>query len=280
MGVDCTLFKLLVDMSTRFQVPSKGRSLMLGRQGFSIERPFAKEYERALRSANIDARRFDYLQEDTYSETLFEKLGFGKIETMDMASFEGPVIEHDLNTPVPKKLYKKFDFIFDGGTIEHVFNVPQALQNVFDMLKPGGRFVSANGMNGWVGHGMYQFNPELVWTFWKRKCRCVVHRCTGIHKIPNKAKMLEFPDPAELGTRLRLKGMIPDGRVYLYYEVEKTDKKPLTGPAYQSDYQLRWQEGIKGGEALIAKKAGPGVLAAQIKKKNEAAKAAATESKR
>jgi SAM-dependent methyltransferase len=238
VGVDCTLFSQLVELSTRFQ--PKGRSLMLGRQGFKIEPPFAKHYEKALRFNGVNARRFDYLQDDQYSETLFQKLGFGKIETMDFASYEGPSIEQDLNEPVPKKLHRKFDFIFDGGTIEHVFNVPQALINVFNMLKPGGRFVSANGLNGWVGHGMYQFNPELVWTFWKRKCHCLVHRCMGIHKIPDKAKPLHFADAAETGKRVRLKGLIPDGRVYLYYEIEKTDAALDTSSALQSDYQVKW----------------------------------------
>lgn len=238
MGVDCTLFQQLVELSTRWK--PEGRTLMLGRHEFKIEPPFAKTYERTLQAANLEGRRFDYLQEDTFSETLFRKLGFGEIETMDFKAYEGPTIEQDLNEPVPKKLHKKFDFIFDGGTIEHVFNVPQALMNVFHMLKPGGRFISANGMNGWVGHGMYQFSPELVWTFWKRKCRCIVHRCDGIHKIPGRAKILRFPDAAETGGRLRLKGKIPDGRVYLYYEVERTEADANEGSALQSDYQARW----------------------------------------
>lgn len=238
MGVDCTLFKQLVELSTRFQ--PKGRTLMLGRHDFKIEPQFAKLYERQLRAAGIEARRFDYLQEDGFSETLFRKLGFGEIETMDFASYEGPSIEQDLNLPVPKKLHNQFDFIFDGGTIEHVFNVPQALMNVYYMLKPGGRFISANGMNGWTGHGMYQFSPELVWTFWKRKAQCVVHCCLGIAKIPGKHKMLNFPDAAETGVRLKLKGKIPPGRVYLYYEIEKTKAGMAKGSALQSDYEVKW----------------------------------------
>lgn len=245
MGVDCTLFKQLVELSTRFQ--PKGRSLMLGRQAFKIETQFAKEYEKQLQRAGLETRRFDYLQDDRYSETLFRKLGFGEIETMDFASYEGPSIEQDLNEPVPKKLHGKFDFIFDGGTIEHVFNVPQALMNVYQMLKPGGRFVSANGMNGWTGHGMYQFSPELVWTFWKRKCQCVVNCCFGIPKIPGAGNILSFPDAAEKGLRLRLKGKIPQGRVYLYYEIEKTTAGLAKGSALQSDYQVKWS----GAEGVV-----------------------------
>jgi len=49
MGVDCTLFRQLVDLSTRFR--PEGRTLMLGRQRFKIEPPFAKSYEKSLRQA-------------------------------------------------------------------------------------------------------------------------------------------------------------------------------------------------------------------------------------
>lgn len=213
---------------------------MLGRHDFKIEPPFAKQYEAQLRAFGHDERRFDFVQDDGFSETLFRKLGFGEIETMDFAAYEGPSIEQDLNEPVPEHLHNQFDFIFDGGTIEHVFNVPQALMNVYLMLKPGGRFVSANGMNGWVGHGMYQFNPEMVWTFWKRKCQSIVHLCMGLAKIPGQHKPLHFPDAAETGIRLRLKGRIPEGRVYLYYEVEKTNLGLVDGSALQSDYEVKW----------------------------------------
>jgi len=228
VGVDCTLFTRLVELSTRFQVT--GRALMLGRQTFRIETPFRQRYEEALRAAGIDENRFAFLQEDGYSETLFAKLGLGNVETMDFSDFEGATILHDLNRPVPESLHAQFDFIFDGGTIEHVFNAPVALENMFRMLR--------------VGHGMYQFNPELVWTFWRRTCNCRVHRCLGLKKIPGDAPALDFPDPAETGRRLRLKGRIPEGRVYLYYEVEKTEDSALSDSTLQSDYVARWDSHV------------------------------------
>lgn len=241
MGVDCTLFTRLVDLSTRFQVRG-GRSLMLGRQTFRLEPQFRAHYRRALKAAGRDEGRFDFLQEDEYSETLFRELGLGEIETMDLSDFEGATILHDLNKSVGKDLHGEFDFIFDGGTIEHVFHAPMALENVFHMLRPGGIFVSANGMNGWVGHGMYQFNPEMVWTFWKRTAHCTVHRCFGLTKKPGKGPPLVFPDPAETGKRLRLKGKIPPERMYLYYEIEKTPQSALGDTPLQSDYVTKWNE--------------------------------------
>ena len=56
---------------------------------------------------------------------------------------------------------EQFDLVFDGGTLEHVFNFPTALKNCMEMVKPQGRFVSVTLPNNWCGHGFYQFSPEL-----------------------------------------------------------------------------------------------------------------------
>lgn len=250
MGIDYVLFDRLCELSSRFR--PEGRSLMLGRQGFSIQSKFAKRYESSLAQHGLEGRRFDYLQEDGFCETLMRKLGFGEIETMDFSDYEGAAILQDLNRPVPAKLENQFDFIFDGGTIEHVFNVPQALENLFKMLKPGGRLVSANGMNGWMGHGFYQFNPELVWTFWRRMAHCNLVDCRAIKKTPlPEPQHMALPDPAETGHRLRFKENFPEGQVYLYYEVEKTTEARLGDIALQSDYETTWASHGKAGETNL-----------------------------
>lgn len=251
MGIDYVLFDRLVELSTRFQ--PRGRTLMLGRQGFSIQTQHRKRYEDTLSRHGIDARRFDYLQEDGFAETLMSKLGFGTMETMDFSDYEGATILHDLNRLPPRKLEKKFDLIFDGGTIEHVFNVPAALEAMFRMLKPGGRLISANGLNGWYGHGMYQFNPELVWTFWKRACNCNVVQCRAVPENPNDGfEPIDFNDPADTGVRLKLKKKIGPGRTYLYYEVEKTKASHLPDFALQSDYETRWNGHDNAGKTRFA----------------------------
>lgn len=250
MGVDYVLFDRLVELSTRFQ--PEGRTLMLGRQSFGIQTRYRQWYERTLKRHGIAGKRFDFLQEDGFSETLMRKLGFGQMETMDFSDYEGATVIHDLNKLPPKTLEKKFDLIFDGGTIEHVFNVPKALECVFRMLRPGGRFISANGLNGWYGHGMYQFNPELVWTFWGRACNCNVIDCRAVPAEPDDDyAQIEFEDPALSGHRLWLKGKIGPGRTYLYYEVEKTDESHLPRFALQSDYETKWQGHGNAGETRL-----------------------------
>lgn len=237
MGIDYVLFERLAELSTRFA--PEGRSLMLGRQKFMVRPKHMRRFERVLRKYDLPYSHDDLVQPDGYSETLLDALGFGAVETMDFSGYEGASILHDLNKPIPEELENQFDFILDGGTIEHVFNVPAALENVFRMLKPGGRFVSANGMNGWPFHGIYQFNPELVWTFWSRGCGCTVHACEGAAIEPSvRPAMVRFEDPAVRGVRLKVK--LPEGRVYLYYEVERLDSSELGFTVLQSDYETKW----------------------------------------
>ena len=239
MGVDIELFERLVELSTRFQ--PKGRTLMLGRHGFDLREDISRKYDDILKRNGVSLDLDELTQEDGYCETLMRRLGFGDMESMDFSDYEGATILHDLNRPVSAELESQFDFIFDGGTIEHVFNVPMALENVFRMLKIGGRFVSANGFNGWPAHGIYQFNPELVWTYWSRNSGCKVHDCRGIQKRPRGGNYhLEFRDPAITGKRLRLKGKVPSGRMYLYYEVERLKDSELKDRVLQSDYETKW----------------------------------------
>jgi hypothetical protein len=39
---------------------------------------------------------------------------------------------------------------------------PWCFRNVKAMLKPGGLFLLASPANNWLGHGLYQFNPDLL----------------------------------------------------------------------------------------------------------------------
>ncbi len=247
MGIDLALFARITELSSRWK--PEGRSLMLGRQGLKVNPRNRLRMNRLLRMAGQPGMKWrDLVQEDGFSETMWHKLGFGTMESMDLADYEGAGILHDLNQPVPEALEGQFDFIFDGGTIEHVFNVPVAVENVLRMLRPGGRFVSANGLNGWPGHGLYQFNPDLVWTFWKRGCGCIVHGCCGLPRDEDAAAVV-FEDVDDFGTRLRLRDRLPTTRVYLYYEIEKTPGASWNASVQQSDYKARWARSGAGGQA-------------------------------
>ena len=96
-----------------------------------------------------------------YADGLLSALGAAHVEALDASTYEGATRVHDLNEPVPAAWHQQFDLVFDGGTLEHVFNFTTALKNCMQMVKPQGRFVSVTMPNNWCGHGFYQFSPEL-----------------------------------------------------------------------------------------------------------------------
>ena len=96
-----------------------------------------------------------------FADDLLRAMGAAHVESLDVSAYEGATRLHDLNEPVPAAWHGQFDLVFDGGTLEHVFNVTTALKNCMQMVKPNGRFVSVTVPNNWCGHGFYQFSPEL-----------------------------------------------------------------------------------------------------------------------
>src|SRR4051794_39715241 len=67
-------------------------------------------------------------------EPLLELLGAREIVALDASDYEAADLVHDLNEPVPRDLHGRFSLVFDGGTIEHVFDVATVLRNYMAMV--------------------------------------------------------------------------------------------------------------------------------------------------
>ncbi len=68
----------------------------------------------------------------------------------------------DLNLPVPKNFHNSFKVLIDIGTLEHIFDTRQCLENYFRLVTPGGLFVLTTPVNGFFGHGFHVFNSETL----------------------------------------------------------------------------------------------------------------------
>jgi hypothetical protein len=105
----------------------------------------------------------DLIAADGYAECFLGYLGARTVAAMDFSDYEGSTIVHDRNEPVPASLHDRFDVIFDRGTLEHVFNFSVAIRNVQAVLRAGRLLLRVNAANNQLGHGLYQFSPELFW---------------------------------------------------------------------------------------------------------------------
>ena len=153
--------------------PFSGRLLLLG-QGdiyFSLD-----AYERMAQAAGVTLEpgvpfRPSHIPEFAakdypHSVTVFRKLGFSAIDVLDYSAFEGAEIVFDLNSPKPPdELQGAFDVVIDHGTLEHVFHFPNALNNLFQLLKIGGRAAISAPSGNFFDHGFYMFQPTLFLDF-------------------------------------------------------------------------------------------------------------------
>lgn len=153
MGIDKTTLNAIL-LSCKY-IKNKKNLLTLGRQQFHTSQELNIDLGNKF---NIDLSEIIY---GNYCENFFRSFGFENIDSIDNSNYEDAKYIHNLNYPILEEFKNKYDYIFDGGTTEHIFNIPQVFENIIDMLDIGGLFVSVTCNNNFSGHGMYQFSPEL-----------------------------------------------------------------------------------------------------------------------
>jgi hypothetical protein len=200
------------------------------------------------------ARERDITYEDSpwTIEPFLAALGAQEIRAMDSSGYEGAEIIHDLNEPVPDEFHERFTLLFDGGSLEHVFNVPVALASYMELVEVGGHVIILTSCNNYSGHGMYQFSPELFFRVLSRENGFSVERMVAIEDYVSLQPLLggtipyaldgrwfDVIDPAVFGDRVLLQNSRP---VLLAVQARRTDRvTPLVRPVYQSDYAVAWQ---------------------------------------
>jgi len=99
-----------------------------------------------------------------HAKTMFEAFGITEYLDMDKFDSDNPAVLHDLNDPIPADLKSRFGMVFDGGTIEHIFDVRQVMGNIVDMLRPGGCVVHLCSFA--IDHGFYGFSPLMFYDYY------------------------------------------------------------------------------------------------------------------
>lgn len=98
------------------------------------------------------------------SRHFFVMLGYD-LEVIDIAALRGGEIIQDLNRPVPEALHGRYALVLDPGTLEHCFDIAQAVKNVAEMVAVGGCVFHGNPMNLY-NHGFYNLNPTWYHDFY------------------------------------------------------------------------------------------------------------------
>ena len=168
-------------------------------------------------------------------DPLFRILGSTRIDSLDNSTYEGANVIHDMNMPLPDALKEQYDLVVDGGTLEHVFFFPTALENAMKLVKPGGHLMLMTPANGLCGHGFYQFSPELFFRVLSPQYGFELLRLY----IGVEGKLFHVVDPVLVHGRVELR----KGTASLYVHARKIgDCAGLSTPTspQQSDYVTTW----------------------------------------
>ncbi|MDN5786452.1 class I SAM-dependent methyltransferase [Pseudorhodobacter sp.] len=235
------------DLSGRFAM--LGRQRWIGTRKGASARLLADTMAKYLPGVTEDAL---HNADDAYSEALFKVLGFSQVDSIDYSPFEGASIVHDMTKKLPKELRGAFDVIYDGGTCEHIFELPKAYANIDKALKPGGVLIGHSPCNNWINHGFYQICPEMIYGYWeKARGYEVIDVILQPFRPAVALKGVRTTNPNVTGVRPRLLGVLPENApVMINYVVRKPlTKKKRGGGVYQTDYMNKWDDAEAGADA-------------------------------
>lgn len=171
------------------------------------------------------------------SASLFKSLGCKQFAEIDVSDYEGATVIQNLNLPIPKELEERFDVVYDGGSLEHVFNVAEGLRNCMKMVKVGGHFIAQSPANNWFGHGFYQFSPEFFYRAFSSANGFKISRVMA-YDLASGDEWFEVRDPDAVGHRIEQFGPF---RVMLLILAQRVSVQPIFEPwPSQSDYATAW----------------------------------------
>jgi SAM-dependent methyltransferase len=136
MGISRTLSKLIM----RSPIDFHGAVCQLGNQNIRFNsKQLMQDAEEVYFSIKS---KTNFKRGVVASELYFNALGFNQVESIDISSNDKPSFIEDLGEDISNtKLINNFDLVFDGGTLEHIFNPDKALNNIKKMLKLNGHII-------------------------------------------------------------------------------------------------------------------------------------------
>jgi len=205
------------------------RTGTLGRQGLHISP------DQLTGLLAEDAHRF-YSNGAAFCEPLLEFLGASEVVSFDNSDYEGATVLHDFNQPLPSEHRERFTAFIEAGSLEHIFNFPQAIANCMEAIAVGGHFISVAPCNNFCGHGFYQISPEL---FYRVLSPENGFRVRSMMTVPAGGTDFRLVgDPAGQRQELQL-----NGPTYLAVLAQREVVRPIFAKwPQQSDYVAAWSQ--------------------------------------
>ena len=212
-----------------------GSCVQLGVQGIT----FSREAMQAIAATRKFCLKTPARETEVLSgQEFFALLGFGIVDAIDASAYEGANIIHDMNQELTDPgLQDRYDLVFDGGTMEHVFHVPTFLRNVGYLCKPNGRIVHVVPCSNMIDHGFYCFSPGLFRDYYLTN-GFELARLLLLRYSSEQLSCLDVRDSAGSLDP----SCFSDGFTYLLYcEVRKVQGATIARIPQQGGYVTSWQ---------------------------------------
>jgi hypothetical protein len=212
----------------------------IGRQYLYLD---PSEFQQILSNFNyhIDSEHLEliFTENSGYSEAFFRYIGANNIYSFDRSNYENATYLHDLNCIIPECYQNKYDTVIDGGALEHIFNFPVAIKNCMEMVKIGGHYLGMTIGNNFMGHGFYQFSPELLFRIFTKENGYEIVNLLAM-ETSAESQWFSVKDPNELKERVTLVNQAP---LYIFVIAKKVAAVEIfKNVPQQSDYATIWQE--------------------------------------
>jgi hypothetical protein len=242
MGLDFNAVKILFwarNLGVSFE-----RTLTLGRQSLvcSTGRMYRATRDFGLPGSREDIERCLHRpsMQMLYADEFLRFLGANEPVSVDYSDFEGATLLHDLNRPFPENERGRYTLVIDGGTLEHIFNYPAALRHCLELLCPGGHFLSMTPAHNQMGHGFYQFSPELFFRVFSPENGFALRKIVLYDPMKVDSRFYQVNDPAVTGYRNRL---VSNKTMSLAVLAQRLANTPILGSnPMQSDYVSVWEQ--------------------------------------
>jgi SAM-dependent methyltransferase len=231
-GTQCVLFAKALGVEFH-QVAT------IGRQGLHLTPDrMMRNLARFGVAADAATTKGIFSSADGFAEEFLRLLGAEKVDSFDHSPFEGATCQHDMNCPIEDRHKGRYSLVLDSGCLEHVFNFPLALKNCMEMVRPGGHYLSITPANNFMGHGFYQFSPELFFGAFSEKNGFELVALIAFEDAAN-ARWHLVTRPVHAYDRVELTSRRP---IYLCAVARRLHAvEPLTEMPQQSDYVHAWR---------------------------------------
>jgi SAM-dependent methyltransferase len=265
MGILAGVADILCELSVKHRF--HGALATLGKQNVIVTpeqwRDVVTRHPACADVALETERHLRWNTEFVSTRCFFRALGFSEVAEIDVSAYEAADHVVDLNAPaLPPELHERFDFVFDGSTVEHIFHLPNVLANIFRLLKVGGRVLHMAPSNHFMDDGFYQLSPTFFTDYYAANgfatdCALLhfmtvtVHDAPGAARLDTRDRIVPY-DPAHTARVSAAFDTHGDELCQTFFMATKTAEATCGRVPFQSRYAAKdyWREHLAGASGV------------------------------